>query len=218
MSIPGPRPSILGRLQGSRRLRGSGRELIDLLRETPSFASLDAADLEAVAAAFRVLRVPGGTTVMREGGPADALHVVVRGRLRVTKSAGGGRVELAELGRGEVIGEMALLTEGERTATVTAVRDSLLAALSGTEFARLVERALGEFSAEAAPAADLVLLQAAATRCPEDTKRWLAERRLRGHHHARDGDARDVQRIARLLVNRGVGLALGGGGARGFAH
>jgi len=337
-------------------LRDTGRELIDLLRETPSFASLDAGDLEALAAAFRVVRVPGGTTVMREGGPADELHLVVRGRLRVTKSAGGARVELAELGRGEVIGEMALLTEGERTATVTAVRDSLLAALSGEEFARLVERrpavlvnlarivvrrlaggqrrgpasenlsiavasagdgrhhaafaaalaadlsrhgpalhvsrasveerfgsaalagpsagddllewlsaqeaahryivyecdeeaspwsrlclrqsdrvvfvaaaagrvalgpveqALSEFSADAAPAADLVLLHAAATRCPEDTKRWLAERRLRGHHHAREGDSRDVQRIARLLVNRGVGLALGGGGARGFAH
>jgi len=93
-----------------------------------------------------------------------------------------------------------------------------VAAAAGRVALGPVEQALGEFPADAAPAAELVLLQAASTRCPEDTKRWLAERRLRAHHHAREGDARDVQRIARLLVNRGVGLALGGGGARGFAH
>src|SRR5438477_185923 len=62
------------------------------------------------------------------------------GACALRKTEGDHQVELAELGRGEVVGEIALLTAGERTATVTAVRDSLLAELSAEEFARLVDR------------------------------------------------------------------------------
>jgi NTE family protein len=38
------------------------------------------------------------------------------------------------------------------------------------------------------------------------------------HHHIRDGNTEDVRRLARLVAGRAVGLVLGGGGARGFAH
>jgi len=81
-----------------------------------------------------------------------------------------------------------------------------------------VEEALDDFPADAAPTSDLVLVHAAGGERPEGTRRWLEGRRFRGHHHAREGDPRDIERIARLLVDRGLGLALGGGGARGFAH
>ena len=66
--------------------------------------------------------------------------------------------------------------------------------------------------------AELVVLHEAEG-VPTRTAPWLAEpRRFVLHHHVRSGVDGDVQRVARLLAGRAVGLALGGGGARAFAH
>jgi predicted acylesterase/phospholipase RssA/CRP-like cAMP-binding protein len=62
---------------------------------------------------------------------------------------------------------------------------------------------------------ELMLLQSGQRR---GTRKWLDARQIVAHHHVRCGCAADFQRVARRLVGRGVGLVLGGGGARGFAH
>jgi predicted acylesterase/phospholipase RssA/CRP-like cAMP-binding protein len=53
---------------------------------------------------------------------------------------------------------------------------------------------------------------------PANTGRWLRDRTLTGHHHLRLERAVDIQRLARFLAGKAVGLVLAGGGARGFAH
>ncbi|MFW2340466.1 MAG: cyclic nucleotide-binding domain-containing protein, partial [Acidimicrobiia bacterium] len=53
---------------------------------------------------------------------------------------------------------------------------------------------------------------------PTDTRGWLAGRRLDGHHHVRLGRRDDLERVARFVAGRAIGLVLAGGGARGFAH
>ena len=63
----------------------------------------------------------------------------------------------------------------------------------------------------------LVLLQSPG-RAPRGTKAWLAARPGVHHHHVRPGRVADHARLARLLSGRAIGLALSGGGARGFAH
>lgn len=63
----------------------------------------------------------------------------------------------------------------------------------------------------------LVLLHDADAR-PSGTAAWLAGRRLERHHHVRLSQADDLARVARFLAGRAVGLVLGAGGARGFAH
>ncbi|MGE5242844.1 MAG: patatin-like phospholipase family protein, partial [Betaproteobacteria bacterium] len=63
----------------------------------------------------------------------------------------------------------------------------------------------------------LVLLQPPGG-SPRGTEAWLAVRPGVQHHHVRPGEASDHARLARLLSGRAVGLALSGGGARGFAH
>ena len=79
-----------------------------------------------------------GEVLVRQGDPADALYVVVSGRFQVHVS---GRDEVvAEIGPGMPIGEIAFLAGGERTATVTAVRDSLVLRLGRTEFEQLCQR------------------------------------------------------------------------------
>jgi NTE family protein/lysophospholipid hydrolase len=81
------------------------------------------------------------------------------------------------------------------------------------------ERALvGSDGASAAVPASLVLLHPPETEFPSGTRRWLEGRSLLRHHHVRVGNEADVARVARFMAGRAVGVALSGGGARGFAH
>jgi predicted acylesterase/phospholipase RssA len=72
--------------------------------------------------------------------------------------------------------------------------------------------------AELPPARDLVLFHVEGASPFSDTARWLDAVPVERHHHVRAGSARDVHRVARFLSGRAVGVVLGGGGARGFAH
>lgn len=53
---------------------------------------------------------------------------------------------------------------------------------------------------------------------PTNSSRWLKLRNLNMHHHLRDGNKADFDRVARFLTGNTIGVVLGGGGARGFAH
>jgi predicted acylesterase/phospholipase RssA/CRP-like cAMP-binding protein len=314
------------------------------------FAGLDADGRAAVEAEAEWTRLQSGDTLFREGDAGDALYVLIKGRLRVLVHGPAGDTLVAEIGRGETVGEMALLTGAPRSATVLAVRDSQLVRLSQAAFERIAQRcpgamllltrrlvkrlqqttrvpraqasmvtiavtsldpaldaarvaetlvaALGaaaptvlvtrasaetavggpvgdrpvtewldalerEFryvvyagdaqdagwtdrcarqadcllfvapggtspgpavaeivrrSAQAPATRELLLLHPAPHTPPRHTARWLDATGARVHYHVREGIAADIERLARLLTGRGVGVALGGGGARGFAH
>jgi NTE family protein/lysophospholipid hydrolase len=64
----------------------------------------------------------------------------------------------------------------------------------------------------------LVLIQPDDCKRPRGTARWLRDRHVTMHHHVRLANNGDFQRLARFLAGEAVCLALGGGGARGFAH
>ncbi len=64
----------------------------------------------------------------------------------------------------------------------------------------------------------LVLLHPDGGRRPYGTGQWLAERQVSRHHHLCWDTDSDFDRLARFLTGRAMGLVLGGGGARGFAH
>jgi predicted acylesterase/phospholipase RssA len=82
-----------------------------------------------------------GETLIREGDAGDCLYVVVSGRLRaVVQDQSGNELPVAEIGRGETVGEMALVTGEKRAATIRAVRDSELLELARAGFDRLVEQ------------------------------------------------------------------------------
>lgn len=68
------------------------------------------------------------------------------------------------------------------------------------------------------PRRTLVLLHPNGDCLPTGTKRWLDRRRVDTHHHVRWDHPDDFARVGRFLTGRAVGLVLGGGGARGFAH
>ena len=71
---------------------------------------------------------------------------------------------------------------------------------------------------EQGPPPELILLHSTDRAMPHPTSWWLSATGATTHHHVRRGVQSDYERVARFLSGRAVGLVLGGGGARGFAH
>ena len=150
-----PLVALLG-LRGLRSLdaRSSAPgEGFALLRGVPFLAPLPLPTLEHLAAELVEVSFPGGGQVMREGDAGDRFYVVRTGELRVTAA---GR-EVAVVGPGGFVGEIALLRDVPRTATVTATGDVTLYALEREEFLAAVTGHTS--SASAADAATLMRLQ-----------------------------------------------------------
>jgi CRP-like cAMP-binding protein len=106
------------------------RELA-LLGRVAMFAPLRPQVLESVARRVSWLTAPAGAVLMAEGEPGDRYHVLASGRLEVTQEGRHLRM-LREPGEG--VGEIALLFDVPRTATVTAVEDSELLVLERADF------------------------------------------------------------------------------------
>lgn len=103
--------------------------------------SVDPALAEELASAATQVRLRAGETLFEAGEDADAVYVVVRGRLRASVAGPDGYERpLSDIGRDELVGEVALLTGTPRTATVRAVRDTELARLPAAAFDELVAR------------------------------------------------------------------------------
>src|SRR5690349_6669430 len=86
-------------------------------------------------------RLSVGELLFREGDPADCAYVLESGRLGVTVQRDGGSHVLAEMNAGSLVGEMALLDRGTRTATVTALEPSCLQRLERDRLEDRVEAA-----------------------------------------------------------------------------
>ncbi|NHA66824.1 MFS transporter [Phycicoccus flavus] len=102
----------------------------DLLRTVPIFAPMSPSALEALARGAVRRQVPAGTTVVREGEESDLFYVIDTGRVTVTQE---GR-HLREEGPGDFFGEIGLLQDVRRTATITALEDTGLFAISREDF------------------------------------------------------------------------------------
>ena len=108
---------------------------LDMLRSIPLFREMGKRELENVGRLADTVDVPAGKVLMREGEFGSEMFVISSGTLAVERD---GR-EVARLGPGSVVGEIALLSEGPRTATVTAAEPSTLLVLAHREFHTLME-------------------------------------------------------------------------------
>lgn len=324
----------------------------EFLRTLELLSALDAQTLDELSREVRWIEVPAGRLVLEEGEPSHRVYFVVHGRLGILQRQTDGSNHLVrEIGVGQPVGELGLLLDQPRTASVTALRDSLLVELDRAAFDRLIERepsvllpltkriaerlatirpdspldvpagtlvvaasprvdlaglwreivplltrqgarclTLAELMQASGPGAelepwracrwveaeasagrpvfilgddqaasealapdidrtlvfadataplgigpleselarlrrrgvpakfDLVLVHARDCKLPQGTAAWLDRFEPARHHHLRTGNQRDLERLARLVTGHATGLALGGGGARAFAH
>jgi predicted acylesterase/phospholipase RssA/CRP-like cAMP-binding protein len=314
---------------------------------------LDEETRRAIAPEVSWAKVDGGKYLFRQGDPGDSLFVVITGRLQaLVETAGQPPRMVGEISRGEVVGEMAVLTGDPRSVSIRAVRDTALVRFSKEAFERVTEqnpramlavtrriiRRLERSNAGVAPVSpastlaiipispevdhrgfaarlvraldpirrtagltgdlvetslrgldevaaarwldarerqhaltvyvadatltpwtlrsarqadrillvadanqdpdrdaiarwaehiglkdgfrrvELALLHHSASAPPRGTADWVKATGAVAHYHVRPGTPGDYDRVARFLTGRAVGLVLGGGGARGFAH
>jgi NTE family protein/lysophospholipid hydrolase len=120
----------------------ASRRLLSLhLASLPLFAGIDPGILREFDSEANWLRLAGGETLFAQGDPPDYLYVVIHGRLEVIVEREGAEHEVLEqIGRGACVGEMALLADEPRSATVRAIRDSELVRLSKDDFNLLLNR------------------------------------------------------------------------------
>jgi MFS family permease len=137
---------LLGRIDAA---ASAPEHELALLRTLPMFAPLDAPTLEYLAGRLSRRQVTAGETVCRKGEKGDAFYVVGAGEVEVTADGGPPRC----LKEGDFFGEIALLREVPRTATVVAKTDAELYELAGDDFVAAVTG-----NVEALRVADTVVL------------------------------------------------------------
>lgn len=87
----------------------------------------------------QVIELDGGDTLFRKGEQSDHMYILVSGRLHAIVNTDGAESIVGEIGIGETVGEMALITEEPRSAKVVAIRDSVLLDISKANFEELVK-------------------------------------------------------------------------------
>ena len=107
----------------------------ELLQRVPLFADLDRRELQSLASSLKERTFSAGETVASEGSGGVGFFVIDEGRAKVSR----GGQELGTLGPGDHFGEIALIDEGARTATVTAEGELRCYGLTSWEFRPLVE-------------------------------------------------------------------------------
>jgi CRP/FNR family cyclic AMP-dependent transcriptional regulator len=94
----------------------------DVIAQVPLFSDLTQREQSVLAANCRERDYPAGATLLRQGETGVGLFIITNGQVRVTQQAPDGTDrDLGVYGQGAVLGEMSLLDDLPRTATVTAI-------------------------------------------------------------------------------------------------
>ena len=106
-----------------------------MVARVPLFSKLDASSIADLVSMLRSQTVAAGTVIIRQGDPADGMFFIASGVVEVSK-----KTETNRLSEGDFFGEVALLSRGTRTATVTALSSTDLLILDVDHFLRLLDR------------------------------------------------------------------------------
>ena len=110
-------------------------EKLELLAAVPLFAELGKKELQRVGQLTDVMDLSSGRVLMRQGETGTEMMVLIDGTVSVQRDG----ALLAERGPGEVLGEMALLSDKPRSATVTLTSDARLLVVARREFNALMD-------------------------------------------------------------------------------
>ncbi|HZT86338.1 MAG TPA: cyclic nucleotide-binding domain-containing protein [Stellaceae bacterium] len=110
----------------------------ELLRRVPFFAEIEPAKLKLLAFMSERVGFDDGKFLCRQGDPADAAYLIIEGEAEIILEGEAGPITVATLGANEMVGEIAILYGGRRTATVRAKGRLVTLRISKEPFLRMV--------------------------------------------------------------------------------
>lgn len=113
-------------------------EEVDVLRQIALFERMEPPKLKLLAMTSDRVTFRPGQSMMRQGDDGDAAYVVITGTADVLVNTPNGPLKVAELGAGQIIGEIAILVDIPRTATVEAQGELVALKVSKDNFLRLL--------------------------------------------------------------------------------
>jgi len=113
-------------------------EEVEILRRIPLFARMEPARLKLLAFTSQRLSFEAGQALFHQGEAGDSAYIVIEGDADVSIDSPGGPIVVATLGRHAIVGEIAILCDVPRTATVTARSPLLTLRIDKETFFRLV--------------------------------------------------------------------------------
>jgi signal transduction histidine kinase len=111
---------------------------VEFLKQIPIFADLRAEDLQRLVEMSDTIAIPAGEWLMHEGEAGDALYVILDGEVEITKRSGQQTILLSVRGAGNMLGELSLLEDTPRTASVRARDDVQLLKVGRETFLQLL--------------------------------------------------------------------------------
>jgi CRP/FNR family transcriptional regulator, cyclic AMP receptor protein len=111
---------------------------VEVLRNIPLFAKVEPAKLKLLAFTSEHVDYLEGDVVFRQGDPGDAAYILLDGQADILVDTPQGRVKVAQLGKNDIVGEIAILCDVPRTATVAAASRLITLRISKDGFFNLV--------------------------------------------------------------------------------
>lgn len=112
----------------------------DYLRNSPLFAEVKQETLATIEQELEEKHYRINEHICQEGQMGDTMFLVLEGQVSIWKNMGWGQRELKKMGSGEVFGEMALISEGPRSASVTALEETHCLQLGKADFEKLLDQ------------------------------------------------------------------------------
>jgi CRP/FNR family cyclic AMP-dependent transcriptional regulator len=113
---------------------------VEVLRTIPLFAKIEPAKLKLLAFTSERLEFLGGDELVRQGDHGDAAYIILEGAADVLVETPKGQVKVAQVGKNDIIGEIAILCDVPRTATVVASGELATLKVSKDNFFQLVRQ------------------------------------------------------------------------------
>jgi len=110
----------------------------NFLRGVTLFAEFEPAELELIRQKMQLSRFGPGDMVLEEGNANRALHIVVHGRIRVSRRVNEREVSLCDLLEGQSFGELSIIEDGVASASLKAVSDTEVMSVSMHELAQFL--------------------------------------------------------------------------------
>lgn len=112
---------------------------VELLRKVGLFSGIESAKLKLLAFTSERLSFDKGQNLMQQGEIGDAAYLILSGEADILTDSGDGLVKVASVGRNGFVGEMAILRDQPRTATVTATTQVTTLRITKESFFQLIE-------------------------------------------------------------------------------